>query len=231
VSQAIAIVTGASSGIGHEIVRELASTHRIVALGRDAARLAATGAEITVTADLRDAGEFAPGGKVAALINSLDRVDVLVHSAAVGTPGSFAETDAAEWHRQLTTNVVAPALLTRLALPKLRDAAGTVVFLGSGVSVRPAHQMAAYVASKHALKGLADSLRLEEAEHGVRVTTLMPGQVDTPMQVELQEGLGNAYRPERYLRPETVARAVRYVIDAPADAHLTDLSIRPRVAG
>lgn len=230
-SQPIALVTGASSGIGTQIVRELATTHRVVALGRDAERLAATGADLTLAADLRDPAEFAPGGKVAALLDSLERLDVLVHSAAVGTPGSFADTDAAEWQRQLTTNVVAPALLTRLALPKLRDASGTVVFLGSGVSVRPAHNMVAYVASKHALKGLADSLRLEEAGHGIRVTTLMPGQVDTPMQVELQAGLGNEYEPDRYLRPETVARAVRFVVDAPEDAHLTDLSIRPRVAG
>ena len=63
------------------------------------------------------------------------------------------------------------------------------------------------------------------------MTTLMPGQVDTPMQVELQEGLGNAYAPEQYLKPGTVAGAVRFIVDAPQDAQLTDLSIRPRAAG
>lgn len=227
----VAIVTGASSGIGREITSELRRTHRVVALGRDAQRLEAAGAHVTVAAELRDVDEYSPGGKIATLVESLPRIDVLVHSAAVGTPGTFEATDAAEWQRQLTTNVVAPALLTRLALPKLRRASGTVVFLGSGVSVRPARQMAAYVTSKHALKGLADSLRLEESANGVRVTTLMPGQVDTPMQVELQEGLGNAYAPEQYLKPGTVAGAVRFIVDAPQDAQLTDLSIRPRAAG
>jgi NADP-dependent 3-hydroxy acid dehydrogenase YdfG len=224
-------VTGATSGIGTAIVRELATTHRIVALGRDEARLAGVEAETRLAVDLRDSAAFAPGGAVAELVASLPRLDALVHSAAVGTPGAFDEADADEWHRQFDTNVIAPALLTRLALPLLRASQGTVVFLGSGVSVRPAQQMSVYTATKHALKGLADSLRLEESGAGVRVTTIMPGQVDTPMQVELQAGLGNPYAPERYLRPESVAGAVRYAVAAPADALVTDLSIRPRSAG
>lgn len=228
----LALVTGASSGIGGAIVAELRATHDVLALGRDEARLAELvgddGAVNVLAADLRDAATFATGGTVFDAVHALPRLDVLVHSAAVGTPAAFEATDADEWHRQFDTNVIAPALLTRLALPALRAANGTVVFLGSGVSVRPARNMGAYVATKHALKGLADTLRLEVEADGVRVTTVMPGQVATPMQVELQAGLGGTYQPDDYLTPEAIAGAVRYIVEAPIEAQIADLTIRPR---
>ncbi|RRJ85986.1 SDR family oxidoreductase [Gulosibacter macacae] len=224
----VALITGASSGIGRALVEELRATHEIVALGRDAGRLAELDAWRTLSADLQDAAVFEPGGAVFALVADLPRLDVIVHSAAVGTPWLLDATTAAEWQRQLATNVIAPALLTTLAMPKLREAHGTVVFIGSGVSIRPARAMGAYVASKHALKGLADTLRLEVEGDGVRVATVLPGQVATPMQVELQEGLGGTYSPEDYIRPESIATAVRYVVDAPVEVQITDLAVRPR---
>lgn len=227
-SKPVALITGASSGIGRAIVAELATTHEIIGLGRDTERLAACGADTTLSADLSDAAVFAEGGAVHELVSQLPRLDALVHSAAVGTPGWFADTDTAEWQRQLATNVIAPAALTRLALPLLRASKGTVVFIGSGVSIRPARQMSAYVATKHALKGLADSLRLEVEPDAIRVATILPGQVDTPMQVELQDGIGGDYTPDRYIQPATVATAVRFAVAAPAEVQITDLAIRPR---
>ena len=227
-SKPVALVTGASSGIGRAIVAELAATHEIIGLGRDIERLANCGASATLSADLSDAAVFAEGGSVYELVSQLPRLDALVHSAAVGTPGWFADTDTAEWQRQLATNVIAPAALTRLALPLLRASKGTVVFIGSGVSIRPARQMSVYVATKHALKGMADSLRLEVEPDAIRVATILPGQVATPMQVELQDGIGGEYTPDRYIRPATVASAVRFAVDAPPEVQITDLAIRPR---
>ncbi|NLT27089.1 MAG: SDR family oxidoreductase [Microbacteriaceae bacterium] len=223
----IALVTGASSGIGREIARDLARTHEVIALGRDRARLAEVGADRALAAELTDPAALADDGPIAELLGGFDRLDVLVHSAAVGT-AAFERTDAAEWHRQFDTNVIAPALITRLALPLLRAARGTVVFIGSGVSVRPAREMGAYVATKHALKGLADTLRLEVEPDGIRVATVMPGQVATPMQVELQAGLGGEYRPDDYLEPASVAGVVRFVVDAGDDAQIADVLVRPR---
>ncbi|WP_201521893.1 SDR family oxidoreductase [Gulosibacter hominis] len=227
-SKPVALVTGASSGIGRAIVAELAATHEIIGLGRDIERLANCGASATLSADLSDAAVFAEGGSVYELVSQLPRLDALVHSAAVGTPGCFADTDTAEWQRQLATNVIAPAALTRLVLPLLRASKGTVVFIGSGVSIRPARQMSVYVATKHALKGMADSLRLEVEPDAIRVATILPGQVATPMQVELQDGIGGEYTPDRYIQPATVASAVRFAVDAPPEVQITDLAIRPR---
>lgn len=228
-SSPIALVTGATSGIGREIARDLARTHIVYAVGRNAERLAALGGFdhettiIPVQADINDPEALA------AIVAELTRLDVLVHSAGVVGQAHIGETPREEWMRQLTTNVVAPAELTRLALPLLRASEGSVVFIGSGAGARASANLGAYSATKHALRALADSLRLEESAAGVRVSTVAPGQVDTPMQEEMQIQLGNDYVGNRYIRAESIARAVRFVVDAPADAQITDLAVRPRL--
>lgn len=219
----VALVTGASSGMGREIVRELAGSHRVIAVGRDPDRLAAVASETNAEAwqlDVTDEAAFARR------IDALERLDVLVHAAAISGPASVESATAADWEQQLAVNVTAPALITRRALPLLRSAQGTVVFIGSGASTRPVPGNAVYTASKHALRGLADVLRIDEEPHRVRVATVAPGQTDTAM---LRRMIPEAaYAAERYIRPESVARAVRFVIDAPADAHITDIAVRPR---
>lgn len=224
----VALVTGASSGIGREIARDLARTHVVYAVGRNAERLAELGGFddestiVPVQADLNDTDA------VEALVAELSRLDVLVHSAGVVGQNHIAQTPREEWMRQLTTNVVAPAELTRLTLPLLRASRGTVVFIGSGAGTRTFVNLGAYAATKHALRALADSLRLEESAAGVRVSTVAPGAVDTAMQERMQENLGNDYISERYIRADSVARAVRFVVDAPPDAQITDVSVSPR---
>lgn len=219
----IALVTGASSGMGREIARELAGTHRVIAVGRDPERLAgvsaATGAE-TWPLELTDSAA------VAARVATLSRLDVLVHAAAIARGLSVEHAEVSDWAEHFAVNVTAPAELTRLALPLLRQSSGTVVFMGSGAGTRPAPGSAVYTASKHALRGLADVLRIDEEPHRVRVATVAPGQTDTPM----LRGLipSEAYDPARYVRPESVAAAVRFVVDAPADVHITDVAVRPR---
>ncbi len=219
----IALVTGATGGMGREIVRELSRSHRVIACGRDAERLAGIAAETGAEVWPLDLTDHAA---VAERVAALPRLDVLVHAAAIAQSLRVDTAAPADWEAHFAINVTAPAELTRLALPRIREAHGTIVFLGSGASTRPAPGSAVYTASKHALRGLADVLRIDEEPHRVRVATLAPGQTDTPM----LRGLipGEAYDPERYIRPESVAAAVRYVVDAPADVQITDLAIRPR---
>lgn len=224
-SRPTALVTGSTGGMGIAIVRELARTHRVLAVGRDAARLdalaAETGAE-PIVVDLLDVGHLPDAVPV------LDELDLVVHAAAVGEHISVADATAGDWQRQLTTNVVAPSVLTRTLLPAIRRAEGTVVFIGSGAGTRPVPGSAVYTASKHALRAVADVLRIDEDPHRVRVVTIAPGQTDTPMLREGVEASGGAYTPERYIRPESIADAVRFVADASPDVHLTDLQVRPR---
>ncbi len=222
----VALITGASGGIGGAIVRDLASSHRVVAVGRDTdalARLAAeTGAETRIV-------ELTDADAIDALASQLDRLDVLVHAAAIADVRSVEQATADDWERQLRINVVSPALLTRATLPLLRRSAGTVIFIGSGSGTRPTAGSAIYTASKFALRAIADVLRLDEAQHRVRVVTVAPGPTDTAMQRTMVADAGGTYDPARYIRPESVAREVRHVVDAPADVHITDVAVRPRV--
>ena len=222
-SRPVALVTGASGGMGREIAIELARTHRVIVIGRDPDRLGAVAAETGADAwqlDVTDAAAFT------ARIAELDRLDVIVHAAAIGAHRTVADADAADWERHLAVNVTAPALITRAALPAIRATSGTVIFIGSGAGTRPVPGSAVYTATKHALRGLADVLRIDEEPHRVRVVTLAPGQTDTAM---LRSGIPEAdYRAERYIRPASIAATVRFVVDAPGDVHLTDIAVRPR---
>lgn len=222
-SRPIAIVTGASGGMGGAIVRDLSATHRVIAVGRNAAVLESlaqeTGSEHWVVDVTDEAG-------LHSLVSGLPQLDVVIHAAAIASPLRVDVATAADWERHFAVNVTAPATLTRLALPLLRASQGTVVFIGSGAGTRPAPGSAVYSASKHALRGLADVLRIDEEPHRVRVVTVAPGQTDTAM---LRGSIpAEAYQAERYIRPESVAQAVRYVVDAPADVQITDVAVRPR---
>ncbi|MDO8382510.1 MAG: SDR family NAD(P)-dependent oxidoreductase, partial [Microbacterium sp.] len=171
-SRPLALVTGATGGIGGAIVRDLTRTHRVIAVGRDVdslARLASETGTETQVVELTDAAA------VERLAARLDRLDVLVHAAAIADVRSVEQATEDDWERQLRTNVISPALLTRATLPLIRRAQGTVIFIGSGSGTRPSAGSAIYTASKFALRAIADVLRLDEQEHRVRVVTVAPG--------------------------------------------------------
>jgi len=218
-------VTGASRGIGAAVARALSPAHDLLLGGRDTVALQALAAELPGArpwpVELTDAAalEEAAGG--------IERLDVLVHSAGVGLLGTVAETPVSTWRRQFEINVVAVAELTRLLLPALRAARGRVVLLNSGAGLTARAGWASYAASKFALRAFADALRAEESHHGVRVTSVHPGRVDTEMQREVVAQEGGEYRPESYLRPESVAGAVLLAVTAPDDVALTELVLRP----
>ncbi|MGV8897492.1 MAG: SDR family oxidoreductase [Rhodoglobus sp.] len=221
----VAIVTGATGGMGERIVARLAPTHDVHAVGRsiDALdQLRSTWGAIPHQLDLTTAD--AP----AALIAGLERLDVLVHAAAISDPLRVDEASRDDWERHLMTNVVAPSEVTRHCLPLLRTSRGSVIFIGSGASTRPVPANAVYTASKHALKGLADVLRIDEEAAGLRVVTVAPGQTATPMLRASHERLGWPWEPSRYIQADSVADVVRFVVDAPSDIQITDIAVRPR---
>jgi NADP-dependent 3-hydroxy acid dehydrogenase YdfG len=223
--QPLALVTGASRGIGAAVARALAPKYDLLLGGRDTEALQALAADLPAARAWPV--ELTDTAAVAEATAGIERLDVLVHSAGVGLLGAVADTPAATWRRQFEINVVAVAELTRLLLPALRATRGRVVLLNSGAGLTARAGWASYAASKFALRAFADALRAEESDNGVRVTSLYPGRVDTAMQRDVIAQENGVYRPESYLRPESVAGAVLLAVTAPDDAALTELVLRP----
>ncbi|APU17979.1 MULTISPECIES: SDR family oxidoreductase [Actinoalloteichus] len=225
-SRPLALVTGASRGVGAAVARALAPTHDLLLGGRDPQTLLPLVEELPTASPW--AVELTDEQAVAAATADVERLDVLVHSAGVVELGSVAETSAASWRRTLEVNVVAVAELTRLLLPALRAARGHVVLINSGAGLRAGPGWGSYAASKFALRAFADVLRAEEAESGIRVTSVHPGRVATDMQREVRAAEGGDFEPERYLRPQTVADVVATAVRLPADGQINELVLRPR---
>ncbi|SEO70301.1 SDR family oxidoreductase [Actinacidiphila rubida] len=226
------LLTGGGSGIGAALARRLLDRgDEVWLLARDAGRAreleAAHAGARTLVGDLGEPGRlsWALGHQA-----QPDRLDTLLHIAGVVELGPVGDLTPKIWQETLAANLVGPAELTRLVLPQLRLGRGHVVFANSGAGLAAHAQWSAYAASKHGLKALADSLRAEEQEHGVRVTTVYPGRTATPMQVKVHQQEGKAYDAARWIDPESVATAVLTAVDLPRDALITDLTVRPGLA-
>ena len=243
-----ALITGASRGLGAAIARQLAPTHDLLLGGRPSAELDALATELDGAGsgasgpNSHGAGSGASGPhanrastfaveltdheEVEAAAEAISSLDVLVHSAGVGSSLlPVGETPVDEWRHLLEVNLIAAAELTRVLLPALRASGGHVVFINSGAGLRANPGWAAYAASKFGLRALADALRLEEPS--LRVTSVFPGRIDTDMQRDLIAIEGKEYDPGQFLKPETVAAAVVHAIHTPADAHPAEIVLRP----
>lgn len=240
----VVLITGASRGIGRAIAHELGRDHHLILGGRNGEALDALAAELPsaqpFVADLADPASLADAvtaldlasdpadGGAAADGDTPGRLAGVVHSAGILVSGTVEELTAEDWNRSFALNVTAVAELTRLLLPALRAARGTVVTINSGSGYSSGAGGGAYSASKFALRALTDALRAEEKEHGVRVSSVHPGRTATDMQRELRSYEGGDYQAEDYMRPETVAATVGLALRLPADAAIDSLSVRPR---
>lgn len=229
----VALVTGASSGIGRAVAVALAREGaRICAVGRNPVGLAQAVASVpersafsAVQLDLNAAGS---ADQLASQMAAAGRLDILVHSAGALRENSMAESSIEDFDLQYATNVRAPYLLTQKLLPLLRASAGQVVFINSsaGLHARRA-EIGQYAATKHALRAVADSLREEVNASGVRVLSVYLGRTATPLQEQLFRAEGRAYQGEALLQPEDVASVIVHSVSLPPTAEVTDISIRP----
>jgi len=218
-----AMITGAAGGLGSAIATALAPTHTLFLAGRPSDRLDALAEEFGATTwpiDLADTDA------IPAVVEPIVELDVLIHNAGVAFPGRVAESTVDEWQATMGVNVVGAVALTLAVLPALRTAGGHVVFINSGAGINASPGLASYSASKFALRGFADSLRNDEPS--LRVTSVHPGRIATVMQEGLIAYEGRDYDPSRFLQPETVAQVVADAVNAPRDAHIHEVIVRPR---
>lgn len=231
----IAVVSGASSGIGKAIALALVQIGAKVCLvGRDLEKLQRvvdcagqfSGNMSIYPADLGvDEDIYALATKIQTVFGG---IDILIHSAGIITLGGIEQATVADFDYQYRINVRAAYLLTQVFLPTLKHHEGQVVFINSSVGLTAKAGVGQYAATKHALKAIADSLREEVNTHGMRVLSVYPGQTATPMQVIVYAEKHKAYQPEYLLQPEDVAAVVINALSLPDTAELTDINMRPK---
>jgi NADP-dependent 3-hydroxy acid dehydrogenase YdfG len=218
-----AMITGAAGGLGAAVAEALAPTHTLLLAGRPSSRLDVLATRLgapTWPLDLTD------GAAIESSTEVLAELDVLVHNAGVAYPGRVGESTIDEWRATIAVNFLGAVDLTLALLPALRAAGGHVVFINSGAGRTPSPGLASYSASKFALRAFADALRVDEPT--LRVTTVYPGRIDTEMQRDLVAYEGGTYDSARFLAPSTVARFVADAVNAPKDADVHEVVIRPR---
>jgi NADP-dependent 3-hydroxy acid dehydrogenase YdfG len=229
-----ALITGASSGVGKAIAQKLAALGALVLLvARTPAKLEAVAQEIRATGatarmfavDLTD--DSALSRFTDEMRKQLSRLDFLIHSAGIFRAGPFASATLADFDALFRCNVRAPFALTQALLPQLLAARGAIAFINSTAGEKPHANVSQYAASKHALRALADTLRLEMSAHGLRVLSVMLGRTATPMQEEVCRTEGSIYEPTKLLQPAEVAEAVIASFTLPENAQVTNLYLRP----
>jgi NADP-dependent 3-hydroxy acid dehydrogenase YdfG len=226
-----AVISGASSGIGRAIARELAARGATVCLlGRrretleevartEPGRMLAFPLDLSVPEQIES---FA-----ADLARRNGRVDILVHSAGVIALGAMENASLAELDRQLRVNISAPYLLTQSLLPLLKAQRGQIVFINSNAGLNAVPCSGQYSASKHALRAISDSLRQEINPSGVRVLDVFVGRTATPMQATVHAAEGRPYLPERLIQPQDVAAMVAQALSLPRTVEVTAIHMRP----
>lgn len=226
-----ALVTGATSGIGQAIALALhAAGHQVIAVGRDPAALADLRARGLIPLAL-DLGQTE--GLSARLAEALGRAapDVLVNNAGmVAPPGNFCDMAEEDIHRQVATNLTQALLVSRAVAPGMRARGrGHIFFTGSIAAHTPYPNMAVYAATKAALGGFAQSLRLDLSPSGVRVTEIVAGRVESPLYKDVLSADARAamYAGQTAVQPEDVAAMVLAVLALPPHVDVARFDILP----
>jgi len=229
-----ALITGASSGVGRAIALELAALGALVLLvARDPQKLRSVSEEIKTSGGAAHqwSVDVTSDEALQAFTTEIRRdfagLDFLIHSAGVFRMEPMASASVTDFDALYRCNVRAPFVLTQALLPLVIARSGAIVFINSTAGVKTHANVGQYAATKHALKAIADTLRLELNSHNVRVLSVMLGRTATPMQEEVCRLEGSVYDANKFLQPPEVARAVVNALTLPATAEVTDLSLRP----
>lgn len=226
----VAIVTGASRGIGRAVSVALAQeTATIVLAARSIQELQITAEQVTkaggqariILVELTEEQSIRNLIQVAG--EKLGRLDILVNNAGVTHSAEFQQTSTEDWQRCISINARAPFILCREALPLLKKAqAAYIVNIASVVGVKGYPLQSAYTASKHALRGMTISLAEELRGSNIRVHLLCPGGVDTDMVDRVRPDIAK----DELIKPQEIAELILYLVTHKGNAVMDELRIR-----
>lgn len=234
----VAVVTGASSGLGRATASSLARGGAAVGLitrsARDLAEVADElagegGRALSLPCDLADAGALEKA--VERVHGELGRVRVLVNAAGTDAPGSVAELSVEAWDRVQAVNLRAVFVLCRLTVADMVAAGqGTIVNVSSVAGRRGWANASAYCSSKFALTGFTQALGAEVRPHGVRACVIYPGAMATHWGTwasQQRSGQREARTPREALPPDRVADFIAWIAAAPPELVLDEAIVTP----
>lgn len=227
----ISIISGASRGIGRAVATRLAKDgHFVILLARNREELEELeyqidevgGKALAIPTDIADEQEV--NAAIAQVMKDFRRIDTIINNAGLGIFKPSEELTVGEWSTVMETNVKGTFLLSKAAIPHLKAAgSGHIVGIASDVSKRTFANGSLYCASKYAQDAFLMALRKEVRPHGVKVSVIYPGLVDT----FFHGRPAGADHQAAYLTPLDIAQAVSYVVNAPAHVVIDELMIHP----
>ena len=234
----VALVTGASSGIGEATASALAAAGACVGLVARrldrlevlAKRLRENGGQVLpIQADVTD--EAQADGMVETVLREYGRLDILVAAAGIGVAAPFQNTTTAEYRQMIELNVLGLLYGIHAALPiMMQQASGHVVIVSSGTG-RYVHPSTVYSGTKHAASAVAESLRREVGKSGIRVTSIEPGAVKTEFVSHMREDVRQAVEQRlgdmEQLESDDVAAAIIYAVTQPRRVNINILTLYP----
>jgi len=230
----VAIVTGASRGIGRAISVALAhEVATVVLAARSIQQLQITAEQVTkaggaahvVHVELTE--EMSIRNLIQVTGEKLGKLDILVNNAGVTHSAELQKTSTEDWQRCISVNARAPFILCREALPLLKKSqAAYIINISSVVGVKGYPLQSAYTASKHALRGMTISLAEELRGSNIRVHLLCPGGVDTEMTDRVRPDIAK----DELIKPEEIAELVLYLVTHKGNAVMDELRIRRATA-
>ena len=226
----VALVTGASRGIGKAIALELASLGYDLALvARNESALAeviaslpeSCGKAVAIPADLSQEESYP--SVIEEAVSELGGLDVLVNCAGLSQAGSFTEVTPHEWDRIFAVNAKAPFFLCKEALPYLKESPkATVINISSVVGFKGYINQSAYSSSKHALAGFTKVFAKEVQPFGIRVHLISPGGVATEMVTKMRPDINAS----ELIQPSEIAELVRFLVTREGNGTIDHLYIR-----
>lgn len=238
-SKKVAIVTGASAGIGQATARTLARAGAaVVVTARRADRLASLVSEIE-EADgraLAVAGDAASQTDVQRVVDSaierFGRVDILVNNAGIMRIAPITENRVEDWAAMVDVNVKGVLYYLSAVMPHMiEQGSGHLVSVGSVAGRRPFPGASVYAATKFAVRALSWGLHLELGNaHGIRITDIQPGYVSTELLADdpgTSAAWDEAWKDRRTLQPDDIARAIEFAVTSPDHVSVSEILVRP----
>ena len=235
----VALVTGASAGIGHATALSLAEAGaHVVASARREDRLEELvseinrkgGSAVSRAADVTESGAVLQA--VSDTVAESGRIDILVNNAGIMRISDMTENNIEDWTAMVDVNIKGVLHFLSAVMPNMiQQGSGHIVNVGSVAGRRPFPGASVYAATKFAIRALSWGLHLElGAAHGIRVTDIQPGYVSTDLLAEQPETLASwseAWTGRRTLEPEDVARSIVFAVTSPDHVSVSEILVRP----